>query len=180
MTIAGSEGKGDLMSYWTFSDVFEEQRVYKTPFHGGFGLIANYAVRKASFQVFRLPHKLGEERLPASSDSALINCRSGGGLAVALRNYAAPGEKGPSKTVPIELKNSAARHATLWRVDSTHHSTLEAWTLRGRPSSLSPAQIRELRKAGTPGAPEAVNSASGRLSVTIPSAGLALLEIPEK
>jgi len=28
------------MSYWTFSDVFEEQGVVKQPFYGGFGLIA--------------------------------------------------------------------------------------------------------------------------------------------
>ena len=28
------------MSYWTFSDVFEEQGVVKSPFYGGYGLIA--------------------------------------------------------------------------------------------------------------------------------------------
>ena len=39
-TIAQCDGLTKMMSYWTFSDVFEEQGVVKTPFYGGFGLIA--------------------------------------------------------------------------------------------------------------------------------------------
>ncbi len=34
------DGLTSMMSYWTFSDVFEEQGAVKTPFYGGYGLIA--------------------------------------------------------------------------------------------------------------------------------------------
>ena len=34
------DGLTESMSYWSFSDVFEEQGVVKTPFYGGFGLVA--------------------------------------------------------------------------------------------------------------------------------------------
>src|SRR5208283_5498943 len=34
------DGLLDMMSYWTFDDVFEEGGVPRDPFHGGFGLIA--------------------------------------------------------------------------------------------------------------------------------------------
>ena len=39
-TIRACDGLLDSMSYWTFSDVFEEGGIAKSPFHGGFGLIA--------------------------------------------------------------------------------------------------------------------------------------------
>ena len=34
------DGLTQSMAYWAFSDVFEEQGVVRTPFYGGFGLIA--------------------------------------------------------------------------------------------------------------------------------------------
>ena len=39
-TIRQCDGLVDEMSYWSFSDVFEEQGVVKKPFYGGYGLIA--------------------------------------------------------------------------------------------------------------------------------------------
>src|SRR5580698_2270656 len=39
-TISQCDGLTESMSYWSFSDVFEEQGVIKTPFYGGFGLVA--------------------------------------------------------------------------------------------------------------------------------------------
>src|ERR1700722_10355470 len=39
-TIRQCDGIVTMMSYWSFSDVFEEQGVVKQPFYGGYGLIA--------------------------------------------------------------------------------------------------------------------------------------------
>lgn len=39
-------------SYWTFGDVFEEQGVPFTPFHGGFGLVADGCIPKPTFWSF--------------------------------------------------------------------------------------------------------------------------------
>ena len=39
-TIRQCDGLTTMMSYWTFSDVFEEQGVVKMPFYGGYGVIA--------------------------------------------------------------------------------------------------------------------------------------------
>ena len=40
-------------SYWTFGDIFEERGVPFTPFHGGFGLVANGGIPKPTFWVFK-------------------------------------------------------------------------------------------------------------------------------
>ncbi|MCR5685557.1 MAG: xylan 1,4-beta-xylosidase [Lachnospiraceae bacterium] len=39
-------------SYWTFGDLFEEGGVPFTPFHGGFGLVANGCIPKPTFWTF--------------------------------------------------------------------------------------------------------------------------------
>ena len=52
-TIRECDGLTEMMSYWTFSDVFEEQGVVKTPFYGGFGLLAERSIPKAGVQRLR-------------------------------------------------------------------------------------------------------------------------------
>ena len=57
------DGLTTMMSYWTFSDVFEEQGVVKKPFYGGYGLIAAGGIPKAGFNAFAMLHRLGDQRL---------------------------------------------------------------------------------------------------------------------
>ena len=59
-TIRQCDGLVDEMSYWTFSDVFEEQGVVKQPFYGGYGLIAAGGIPKPAFSVFKMLHQLGK------------------------------------------------------------------------------------------------------------------------
>ena len=56
-TIRQCDGLTDMMRYWTFSDVFEEQGVVKQPFYGGYGLIAEDDLPKPAFNAFRLLHR---------------------------------------------------------------------------------------------------------------------------
>src|SRR6266481_1075483 len=52
-TIRQCDGLVDGMSYWSFSDVFEEQGVVKTPFYGGYGLVAVDGIPKPAFNAFK-------------------------------------------------------------------------------------------------------------------------------
>src|SRR5271156_3868775 len=70
-TIRQCDGMVDMMSYWTFSDVFEEQGVIKTPFYGGYGLIAEDGIPKPAFNAFAMLHNLGDERIAEPEDDVL-------------------------------------------------------------------------------------------------------------
>ena len=83
-TIRECDGLTTMMSYWDFSDVFEEQGVVKTPFYGGFGLLAEDSIPKPAFNDFALLHRLGDTRLEVKSDTALVTRRKDGALAVAV------------------------------------------------------------------------------------------------
>jgi len=177
------------MSYWSFSDVFEEQGVVRTPFYGGFGLIAADSIRKPTFNIFALLHLLGDQRLKVDSESALATKAGDGSVVVALWNYAPPVGTGPKYTVPLERLGpdktmeitfaGAPKTAgvTLYRVDSTHGNVVSAFDAMGRPPTPSREQIATLQKAGEASPPEHLRLSNGSLKVTIPAQGLVLLKL---
>lgn len=177
-TISQCDGKVLMMSYWTFSDVFEEQGVKKTPFYGGYGLVAEDGIPKPAFDDFMLLHELGDERLPAPKDEALVTRRKDGTLVIALWNLVEPGADGSEKTAELELKGIGGHsRATIRRVDASHGDTLDAWKKMGSPQFPTRQQVEELKKDAEIGAPEAVPVRGNRLSVKLPPMGLALVEI---
>jgi len=190
-TIAQCDGLVQAMSYWTFSDVFEEGGVIRSPFYGGFGLIAEDDIPKAAFNVFVLLHKLGDVRLDAVSESALVTRTPAGTLEIALWDYAKPDGTGSRYTPPpatralrtfdITFKNIASSAAaTLWRVDDRHSNVLQAYDAMGRPEWPTPAQIATLRRAGQLSAPQQVRLDHDRIQVRVPQHGLVLLQIDNR
>ena len=127
-TIRQCDGLVTSMSYWTFSDVFEEQGVVKTPFYGGFGLIAAGGIPKPAFNAFKLLHQLGDQRIALDSDSALLTRRSDGILVLAVWNYVPPDQAGSPKAFTLRFKNAKPRHAVISLLDRDHgdfHSAYE-------------------------------------------------------
>ncbi len=187
-TIRQCDGLVSNMAYWSFSDVFEEQGVVRTPFYGGFGLIAAGNIPKPSLNVFRALHKLGTQRIHLDSDSALATTGANGRLALALWDYAPPdgtgprytmatGPAGPSKAFTIALEHVPANAAVeIWRVDDDHGNVIKAFNAMGRPpGDLTRQQIAELRAAGAMSAPEHTHLSHGRLELTVPAHGLAVV-----
>ena len=48
------------MSYWVYSDLFEEPGPPDAPFHGGFGLLNYQDLPKPSFYAYHFLHRLGD------------------------------------------------------------------------------------------------------------------------
>jgi xylan 1,4-beta-xylosidase len=177
-TIRQCDGLTEIMSYWAFSDVFEEQGVVKTPFYGGFGLEAERSIPKAAFNDFALLHRLGDARLDVSSDSVLVTRTKAGGLEIAVWNLFLPEEKGSPKRVTLRFRGVAAeKPARVTIVDPEHGSPLPAWEKMGRPADPTEKQIEELRKAAAMPAPKTYSLAKGELTLTLPAHALALVEL---
>lgn len=181
-TISQCDGLTQAMSYWSFSDVFEEQGVTRTPFYGGFGVMAEHSIPKPAFNAFAMLHLLGTERLKLDSDSALLTRRGDGTLVLAVWNYAPPSEspdlsvQGPSVAFDLNLPGSA-KQATVLRLDRDHGNVLNAYAAMGRPPTPSREQIVALRKAGEPAPPEHLAIEGHRLKLTLPPQGLVVVEL---
>jgi xylan 1,4-beta-xylosidase len=177
-TIRQCDGKVDMMSYWTFSDVFEEQGVIKTPFYGGYGLIAEDGIPKPAFNVFALLHLLGNQRIAEPEDDVLVTRRGDDTIVIAAWNLVEPGATGPDKTFTFDLKGTMKdAKVTIQRVDAEHGDTLAAWEKMGKPKYPTLEQIAALKRASEIGKPEIHPLENGQLTVTIPQKGLAVIEI---
>lgn len=181
-TIRQCDGMADMMAYWTFSDVFEEQGVVKKPFYGGFGLVAAGGIPKAAFNAFKLLHQLGEKRIATDSSSALVTLRADGRAVIAVWNLFLPGQAGAAKEVTLRIHGlHGGERAVIQQVDGEHGSALAAWNAMGRPDTPTREQQEKLREAGKlPPPVTRALTAEGpvrTLKLTLPPHGLALVEI---
>jgi xylan 1,4-beta-xylosidase len=179
-TIRQCDGKVEMMSYWTFSDVFEEQGPVKTPFYGGYGLIAEDDIPKPAFNVFAMLHRLGDARIAEPENDVLVTKHKNGTLVIAAWNLVEPDATGPDKTITLALKGAPPNaSAIIWRSDAQHGDTLAAWDSMGKPRYPTFLQIAALKKASQPGPPEIRKLKGDRLTLTLPPKGLAVVEISQ-
>ena len=178
-TIRMCDGLVDMMSYWSFSDVFEEQGIVKTPFYGGYGLIAAGNIPKASLNDFRLLHQLGDMRIANDSDSILVTKRKDGALVLALWNYVAPEEPGTARKLTLNITGVKSAHRVrVTQVDEQHGSSLTVWEAMGKPAFPSREQQAKLRAAGAmPHAEETKWTPGAPLTIDLQPKSLALVEV---
>jgi xylan 1,4-beta-xylosidase len=175
-TVRRCDGLTEMMSYWTFSDVFEEQGVPRRPFYGEYGLIAAGGVAKPAFNSFKMLHQLGNERFETDSDHALITRRADGAFVIALWNYVSPGAEGAPISIVLRLP-PGSRTVRLRRVDPAHGDVHGAYERMGSPPYPTQDQLVLLRSAGALRGPEELTIVNDRVSVTLPPNGLATAEV---
>jgi xylan 1,4-beta-xylosidase len=175
-TVRRCDGLTAMMSYWTFSDVFEEQGVVRRPFYGGFGLVSAGGIPKPAFNAFKLLHALGEERFDTDSEHALVTRRTDGSFVVALWNYVSPGENGAPITIALRLPQGA-RTVRLRRLDASHGDAALEYAQMGSPQYPTRNQLEALRLGSELAPPEERSVVNDRVSITLPPNGLATAEV---
>jgi xylan 1,4-beta-xylosidase len=172
------DGLVNMMSFWTFSDVFEEGGPKMEPFDGGFGLVAMGGMRKPSYAGFALLHKLGTQRLNNSGGDVLVTRRDDGTLVVALWNLVDPDRQGSDKSMHLKFRGiPAGAHATIQYVDSRHGNSLAAYRAMGSPRYPSREQVREVNHAADLAAAQPISMHDGAVDLKLSPDALALLEL---
>jgi xylan 1,4-beta-xylosidase len=87
--LKGSEGFADSMSYWVFTDIFEENGPVPNAFHGGFGMINFQGLKKPSFYAYQFLNRLGDEELKSADTDSWIT-RDKNGVQILLWNFSPP------------------------------------------------------------------------------------------
>ena len=175
-TISQCDGLAMMMSYWTFSDVFDEKGPVREPFHGGYGLIAAGGIFKPAYVAFDLLHRLGNIRLENTAPDLLVTRRDDGALVIAAWNIVDPGTHGTAKDISLHLRNMrSSSTAQIYWLDALHSNALAAYQKMGSPQYPTSAQVELLRKSARLGAPDAVRIRDGILRLHLLENGLALL-----
>ncbi len=166
------------MSFWTFSDVFEEQGPIAKPFTDMFGLRAKGGINKPSYYAYALLHELGNERLTNSSEDAIATESDNGEIEVAAWNLVDPGESGREKTIELEFRHTPANaRVTVERLDEDHGNVLKQYAAMGSPLDPTPAQVEQLNRATALPSPAQDRLSNGKLSIKLAPNSLVLVKV---
>jgi xylan 1,4-beta-xylosidase len=159
-----SIGLVDSLSYWTFTDVFEEGGAGDSIFHGGFGMINFQGIVKPSFHAYRFLSYLGDEIMGSEEGSFISRDSKTGFISAIFYHYPAQmpsavpmankdrsqAEKilsiGTDEDLSIEITNLPPE--TLFSVeilDSENGSVMSDWKNMGYPEPPDRQQTEELR-----------------------------------
>ncbi len=175
------DGLVNMMSFWTFSDVFEEGGPGREPFDGSFGLVALGGIKKPSYAAFALLHKLGQERIGQDASNVLVTRRRDGTLVIAAWNLVDPDTKGSAHNVKFEIREVAPdSRVRVSRADAEHGNSLAAYKKMGSPRYPTRAQVRELNHAVEAASAQTFRLSKGSIEVQLPVNGVVLLEVPKK
>lgn len=151
------------MSYWVFTDIFEEAGPRFTPFHGGFGLLNTQGIKKPAYFSYYLMNKLGETELQNTDKSSWAGKNEKGDIQLLFWDFTNthPGEKVlnqtyyvqdlPSKqkgNIKIELDNLAKGKYNLeiYKVGYKVHDVYADYLAMNSPKQLSKEQVKLLKE----------------------------------
>ena len=179
-TVRQCDGLSEMMSFWTFSDVFEEGGVIPKPFVGMFGLRAKGGINKPSYYAWGLLHELGDKRIANDSKDAIVTKTSDGGLAIVVWNLVDPDKQGETHTAQLRFSHVAPNaRVSIERVDENHGNVLRRYEAMGSPQNPTPAQIEQLNRETALPAPEETKLQDGKLELKLTPNALVLVKVSE-
>jgi beta-xylosidase len=139
-------------SYWTFGDIFEERGVPFTPFHGGFGLVANGCIPKPTFWTFAFYKQLKEKagHCVYRDDNCVVIKTGDGGYRGVCWNMTLE-RSGKDVELNFTFDADTKNYSLLTkRVDEEGTNPLKVWHDLGEPANLTAEQTKLLQMAAWP------------------------------
>jgi xylan 1,4-beta-xylosidase len=177
------------MSYWVFTDIFEEAGPRFTPFHGGFGLLNYQDLRKPAFFAYQFLNRLGPLELESTdpASASWVTSDKAGNVQVLLWDFTVTNPKSennqvfykrdlpaaPSGTARVHLSHLAAGRytQTVYQVGYRVNDAYAAYMDLGSPRQLTRTQVAQINAAAS-GQPRE------RTTVTIRADGIFERQMP--
>jgi len=147
------------MSYWTYTDLFEEPGPPTASFQGGFGLLNREGIRKPAYFAYKYLHALDGDSVTADDPEAMLATKDGN-LAAVIWDFEQPDQKVSDRpfytkvipahvAAPVELRVShlapgAAYRLEVHRTGFHANDAYTAYLEMGSPKDLTPAQVAHL------------------------------------
>jgi xylan 1,4-beta-xylosidase len=152
-TVMEARGAVQAYSYWTFSDIFEENYFSSEPFHGGFGLLTIHGIPKPAYRTYQILHGLGKKLHAVTGTHETVdawltqeNSPSGAGtLKILLVNSALPRHDIKTEFIEFRIRGGGKiKTSYLERIDEAHANPRAAWIGSGGVKNLSPRAVEAL------------------------------------
>jgi xylan 1,4-beta-xylosidase len=159
--LKASQGLAQGMSYWTYTDLFEEPGPPTAPFQGGFGLLNPQGIRKPAYFAYKYLHALQGESLKTSDPQAMLSTKDGDFTAV-IWDFEQPDQKVSDRSfytkavlahsaAPVQLQithllPNAAYRLEIHRTGYGSNDAYTAYIEMGSPKNLTEEQIAQLNE----------------------------------
>lgn len=183
------------MSYWTYSDLFEEPGPPTAPFQGGFGLLNPQGIRKPAYFAYKYLHKLGSNALKTHDPQSLATW-NGNTLKALVWSFQLPKQNLsnrpfytrvlpalPAAAVNLDLHGMPAGNyrVAIYRTGFEANDAYTAYLRMGSPTTLTIDQRRLLQKK-TEDRPEVRSlhidaSGTAHVSIAMRQNDIALIEV---
>lgn len=177
----------DSMSYWTFTDIFEEHGPAFTPFHGGFGMMNLQGIKKPSYYAFKFLGGMGSDDLTTDDSQSWVTKSKDGSVQALLWDYSPvvpptgktdqvfykqelpPTDKG-QLTIEITNVPNGKYRAAVYQTGYKQNDAFTAYVQMGSPNQLTRGQVEALKKvsAGEPTSQTEVRIKDGKFRKTLP------------
>ena len=183
--LAGVKGAAQGMSYWTYSDLFEEPGPPTAPFEGGFGLMNPQGIRKPAWFAYKYLQALQGRDVPTGDQYSMASLDPSG-LTLLAWDWHQPKQDQSNRPFYGRLVEStpaapvSARfahvppgryHLRTYRTGYRHNDAYSTYIDMKLPKTLSAAQVEQLQ-ALTRDVPERDKV------VTVPRDGLLKIDLP--
>jgi xylan 1,4-beta-xylosidase len=152
-TVIEANGIVEGYSYWTFSDIFEENYFSSIPFHGGFGLMNIYGIPKPAYRAYQLLHWLGNDLLKVTGKHDTVDVwmvRKKNIINIMMTNWALPRHPIKTELVKVQLDNiKKVKASFIERIDDDHANARKKWTDMGSSGSLTANDVSALELASS-------------------------------
>jgi len=184
--LRATQGLAQGMSYWTYTDLFEEPGPPTAPFQGGFGLLNPQGIRKPAYFAYKYLHALQGNSV-RTSDSQSMFATDDGNLAAVLWDFEQPELKVSNRSfytkpipnhaaAPVQLQVAHLAPNTVYHLEirRTGYRANDAYTAyleMGSPSTLTAEQVEHLNQLSRdlPEADKLVQSGpAGTLELIVP------------
>src|SRR5829696_5676359 len=150
-TVLEAQGLVDGYSFWTFSDIFEENYFPSIPFHGGLGLLRLQGTPEPTYRALDRLHQLGDQYSVVDGLHETVDCsvvQKESSVTVLLMNHTTPGHSIETEDVHVRLDNAPEPvGARIQRIDEDHANPKRAWQEMGQPEYLSRKDVERLEEA---------------------------------
>ena len=161
--LKASEGMAKGMSYWTFSDLFEEPGPPTAPFQGGFGLMNPQGIRKPAFFAYKYLNELGDTELKTTDAQSYVTWDHNV-LKILAWDFVQPVQDKsnrpfytkvvsaqPVQSLCLSLENMppGQYRVTVYRTGFDANDAYSAYLRMGSPTSLTDHQLQQLQATTT-------------------------------
>jgi xylan 1,4-beta-xylosidase len=156
--LKASAGLVQGMSYWTYTDLFEEPGPPPTPFHGGFGLLNREGIPKPTYFAYKYLHAVRGNEIPLQ-DSQAFAAVDNDRVATVIWDFQQPEQKvsnrsfysrivpaTPVRSLHVRVRNLSFGsyrleiHRTGFRANDAYSAYIDI----GAPRALTATQLDQL------------------------------------